>query len=1259
MNAASSPSLIDRTIRFCLEQKLVVALITLMIMCWGVLVAPFDWKIEGVPRSPVAVDAIPDIGDNQQIVFTEWPGRSPQDIDDQITYPLTVSLLGVPGVKTIRSSSSFGFSMIFVIFNDEIEFYWSRSRILEKLSSLPDGTLPEGVSPALGPDATALGQVFWYTLEGRDAQGRPTGGWDLHELRSVQDWTVRYALAAAEGVAEVASIGGFVTEYQIDVDPDAMRAYGVTIEQVADAVRRGNIDVGARTIEVNKAEYIVRGRGFLRSPEDIEKIAVTATDGVPVLISNVARVSRGPELRLGAIDKVGVEAVGGIVVVRHGANPLAVIENVKREIEKIAPGLRSKVLPDGTESRVTIVPYYDRTGLIYETLGTLNSAIQAQILITVIVVVLMLMHFRSSLLISAILPLAVLGAFIGMKVFGVDANIVALSGIAIAVGTIVDMGIVMCENILRRLDEASSDESRLEVIYRASCEVGSAVLTAVMTTIVGFLPVFAMQAQEGKLFRPLAYTKTFALIASIIIALTILPALAHVLFGWRVRPGWGRRLICGAIAVGGVVVMVKWHLLIGLVILGFAIFWFVQQWLPRLLARSAIWSANVITSLLVLDLLTRLWEPLGPQNGYARNLAFVGLLVGGLLLLFYLFYLVYPWLLAWALRNKIATLLVPAGVIATGLTIWLGFDRVWGWLPERIRTSETVVEIAHAMPGLGREFMPSLDEGSFLYMPSLMPHASIGEALDAISKMDRAIAAIPEVDEVVGKIGRAESALDPAPTSMVETIINYKPEYIVNSGGKRLRFRYDDSTGEFARDALGELVPDPRGRPFRQWRDHVRSPDDIWEEIVKVAQVPGSTSAPKLQPIETRLVMLQTGFRAAMGIKVFGPDLQTIESFGLQLESLLRDVPAIEPATPFAERIVGKPYLEIDIDRERIARYGLRIADVQGVIEVAVGGVRLTTTVEGRERYPVRVRYLRELRDDIDTLDDILIPAGEGVQIPLAELAQIRYVRGPEMIKSEGGRLVGYVLFDKKPGFAEVDVVEAARDYILSKIDAEELVLPTGVDYRFAGSYENQVRSTNRLRIVLPLSLAIIFLILYFQFRSVPVTAIVFSGVFVAGSGGFLMLWLYGRDWFLDFDLYDTNLRTLLQIHPINLSVAVWVGFVALFGIATDDGVVMATRLQQVFRERETESIEQIRAATLEAGKLRIRACLLTTVTTILALLPVLTSTGRGADIMVPMAIPTFGGMAVELLTLFVVPVLYCSVEEWKWRYRQWRRAGG
>ena len=538
----------------------------------------------GVPRNPVPVDAIPNIGENQQIVFTEWPGRSPQDIDDQISYPLTVALLGIPGVKDIRSYSIFGFSTIYVVFEDDIEFYWSRSRVLEKLNSLPAGTLPEGITPMLGPDATALGQVFWYTLEGRDSDGNPTGGWDPHELRSIQDFIVKYKLAGVEGVSEVASIGGFVREYQVDVNPDAMRAADITLKQVIAAVRKSNLDVGARTLEVNRAEYVVRGLGFIKDVADIEKTAITARDGQPILIEDIATVALGPALRRGVLTKAGEEAVGGVIVVRYGENPMATIQRVKAKIDDIASGLPSKVLADGTESRVTIVPFYDRTGLIQETLQTLNSAIEQQVLVTIIVVVLMVMHLRSSILIGAMLPITVLMTFIGMKAFGVDANIVALSGIAIAIGTIVDVGIVLSENILRRLDEAEPDEPRLEVVYRASAEVGGAVMTAIATTVVGFLPVFTMEAAEGKLFKPLAYTKTFALIASIIIALTILPAAAQAPYGasgcdaaFGPRRRRGRRF-CSQESCESQIWL---QFLAGLVIVAFAAFYLIKPFPPR------------------------------------------------------------------------------------------------------------------------------------------------------------------------------------------------------------------------------------------------------------------------------------------------------------------------------------------------------------------------------------------------------------------------------------------------------------------------------------------------------------------------------------------------------------------------------------------------------------------------------------------------------------------------------------------------------
>lgn len=1277
----------NRIIRFCLEQKLIVCLVTLSVIAWGTMVAPFDWESKWLLRDPVPVDAIPDIGENQQIVFTEWMGRSPQDVQDQITYPLTVSLLGIPGVKTVRSFSMFGFSTIYVVFEERVEFYWSRSRLLEKLSSIPPGILPPGVQPTLGPDATAMGQVFWYTLEGRDPEGRPTGGWDLGELRSIQDWYVRYGLLAAEGVSEVASVGGFVKEYQIDVDPDAMRAAGVSLEDLFEAVRTSNLDVGAGTIEINRVEYMIRGVGFVKDLKDLENSVVRASGGLPIRLKDVAHVTTGPALRRGLLDKGGTEAVGGVVVVRFGANPLQVIKNVKEKIKEISPGLPSKKLADGTVSRVQIVPFYDRTGLIHETLGTLNKALKEQILVTVAVVIFSLMHLRSSLLISGLLPLAVLLCFVGMKTFKVDANIVALSGIAIAIGTIVDMGIIICENILKRLDEAPPEADRLEVVYGAAVEVGSAVLTAVSTTVVGFLPVFTMEAAEGKLFRPLAFTKTFALIASIMVALTIIPAFAHMLFTGKRKKEHLKLLLPVSIMVFGVAAwaLVAWWIGVILLYLG------LRRLLDRKLTeRSNAWLARVenfgVMAFVVVVLATH-WLPLGPEKGEVRNIVFVSLFLFGFLLFFNLFQRAYPFLLRLCLDHKALFLTLPAVITLVGAFIWLGFPRVTAWAPEPLRRSGPAVFMSHLFPGLGKEFMPLLDEGSYLYMPTTMPHAGVAEVQDILKKQDMAFLSIPEVESVVGKLGRAETPLDPAPLSMIETVIIYRSEYLVDQSGERLRFKFDPDRrdyfrsedgapvlapdgkpylvqGKFLRAEEGRLIPDPDGRPFRLWRPAlnpeinegrrawpgIRSPREIWDEIIAAGEIPGVTSAPKLQPIAARVVMLQSGMRAPMGIKVKGPDLQTIEAVGIQLERLLREVPSVQAYAVIADRIVGKPYLEIVIDRDAIARYGIMLGKVQEVIEVAVGGKTITTTVEGRERYPIRVRYLRELRDTLEGLEKILVASPAGEQIPLIQLADIRYVRGPDMIKSEDTFLLGYVLFDQKPGFAEVDVVEHARTYLDHKMRTGELILPPGVSFAFAGTYESQVRAQKKLAVVLPLALFIIFLILYLHFKTVSVTFMVFSGIFIAWSGGFIMIWLYGQDWFLNFTVFGTSMRDLFQVHPINLSVAVWVGFLALFGIASDDGVLMATFLRQSFQETSPFTREDVRAAVLAGARRRIRPCMMTTSTTILALLPVLTSTGKGADIMVPMAIPSFGGMVFEILTVFVVPVLYCAREEHRLR---------
>ena len=1242
-------TLLDKLIKFCLENKLIVSLFLIMVLAWGIMVAPFDWTIPGLPRDPVPVDAIPDIGENQQIVFTEWMGRSPQDVEDQITYPLTVALLGIPEVKTIRSYAMFGFSTIYVIFKEKADFYWTRSRILEKLNSLPSGTLPAGVQPALGPDATALGQVFWYTLEGRDEEGNPTGGWDVDELRSIQDWYVRYALQSADGVSEVASVGGYVREYQIDVEPAAMREHKVKLTDIFNAVRSANVDVGARTIEVNRVEYVVRGLGFIKNLEDIEYTVVKMVNNVPIYVKDVAHVTLGPGLRRGALDKEGAEVVGGVVVVRYGENPLATIKNIKQKIREISPGLPKKILTDGRESQVTVVPFYDRTGLIYETLGTLNHALRDEILITIIVILVMIMHLKTSLLITSLLPMTVLMAFIAMKVFGVDANIVALSGIAIAIGTIVDMGIVVSENMLKHLDEADKDANKLNVLFRGASEVGGAVLTAVSTTIVSFLPVFTMQAAEGKLFKPLAYTKTFALIASVILALTILPPLAHVLLTGRAK---GRRLknvLNGAVIALGLVILftVKWW--IGFIIVFSGAFHFFKAKLSnRNLNRMPI-AVNWIVIFIVASILSSTWSPLGIERGAFLNLVFVVLLIGIVMSLMMFFVRAYPRVLHWALDHKWLAMSGPIVLVIIGYTVWIGFGNLFGFLPNFMKKTEIYQAAQHTFPGLGKEFMPPLDEGSYLYMPTTMPHAGIEEALDVLQKLDKALYSVPEVELVVGKIGRAETPLDPAPISMIETVVTYKSEYFTDRDGKRLSFKVD-SEGNFVRDNDGELILDRRGKPYRQWRDHIRTASDIWDELVKVARLPGTTSAPRLQPISARIVMLQSGMRAPMGIKVKGPDLQSIERVGLELEKFLKQVPAVEAAAVIADRIVGKPYLEIDIDRRAIARYGISVRQVQDVIEVAIGGKRITTTVEGRERYPVRVRYMRELRDTIESLEYILVPAPDGTQIPIGQLAEIIYVRGPQVIKSEDTFLVGYVLFDKKEGWAEVDVVEQAQRFLQNKINTGELVIPEGVSYTFAGSYENQLRAAEKLRIVLPLALFIIFLILYFKFHKVSTTLIVFSGIFVAWAGGFLMIWLYGQEWFMNFSFAGVNMRQLFQMHPIHLSVAVWVGFLALFGIASDNGVIISTYLDQSFAKRLPKTIQEVREATVIAGTRRIRPAMMTASTTILALIPILTSTGRGADVMVPMAIPSFGGMVFAILTTLVVPILYATLAERKIR---------
>ena len=738
--------------------------------------APFNWDTGFLPSNPVAVDAIPDIGENQQIVFTKWDGRSPQDIEDQITYPLTTSLLGIPGVKTIRSSSMFGFSSIYIIFEEDVEFYWSRSRILEKLNSLPSGLLPNDVNPALGPDATGLGQIFWYTLEGRDEKGNVTGGWDLHELRSIQDYYVKYALSSASGVSEVASIGGYVQEYQVDVNPELMRQYNIGLHHVVKAVKESNKDIGAQTLEINQAEYLVRGLGYVKSISDIENAVVTSENYTSIRIKDIGKVSLGPATRRGILDKEGAEVVGAVVVARYGANPMEVINNVKEKISELSAGLPSKVLADGRTSQVTIVPFYDRTELIQETLGTLNEALTLEILITILVIIIMVFNLRASVLISGLLPVAVLMVFIAMKLFGVDANIVALSGIAIAIGTMVDVGVILSENIIRHLDENRSHESRNlipinTVVYNATAEVSGAIVTAVMTTIISFIPVFTMIGAEGKLFRPLAFTKTFALTASIIVALFLIPPFAAFLFRKKNIKSTFKYVLNGVLIALGIIAIIYGYWL-GLVLIAFGTVAITSDFLNRdkfhfsLSTFHFSLSTNFINIIIsvsaIVFLLAEYWRPLGVDKSIFWNLIFVSVICFGLLGIFSLFIKYYTRILRWCLDNKLLFLSVPTAIVIAGFFI---------------------------MKNTAKEFMPSLNEGSFLLMPTSMPHSGVEENKRVLQQLDMAVASIPEIETVVGKAGRTESALDPAPLSMYENIIQYKPEYMLNENGQRQRYK--------------------------------------------------------------------------------------------------------------------------------------------------------------------------------------------------------------------------------------------------------------------------------------------------------------------------------------------------------------------------------------------------------------------------------------------------------------------------------------
>lgn len=994
------------------------------------------------------IDAIPDIGENQQIVFTEWPGRSPKDVEEQITYPLSVMMQGIPGVKNIRASSAFGFSIIYVIFEDDIDFYWSRSRILEKLSTATS-ELPSEVTPTMGPDATGLGQVFWYTLENKKDSKHPKS---LAELRSLQDFYVRYLLQGVKGVSEVASIGGFVKEYQIDVDPNTLFAYDVHFSTLVKAIQNSNIDVGAEVIEEGDREFIVRGKGFFKNISDIENVVVAVKNNSPIRVKDLASVQIGAGFRRGALDKNGIESVGGVVTMRYGENPKEVVDNVKTRLEVVKKGL-----PKGVE----LVPFYDRTEVIERTIGTVYSALTQEIIISIIVIMLFLLHFKSSVLVSLTLPLGVGISFILMKLLEVDSNVMSLSGLVIAIGSMIDMGIIMTENIYANLAQNpnTSKEDRVEIIVKASREVGPAILTAVSTTIVTFLPVFGLEGSEGKLFGPLAWAKTLAMFGSVTVAIVLVPALAVYFLKGNLKP----------------------------------------------IEKNPVSNTIVKTYIPILQ---------------------------------------------WMLEHRKLFLTLPIMILLLG-----GF----------------------AYSKLGKEFMPSLNEGEILYMPVTTPDVSMTKAREILAYIDKKLQEHPLVADAIGKLGRADTALDPAPIAMFETVV--------------------------------KLVPK------NEWPDGI-SIYDIMNELDEELQVPGLVNA-WLFPIENRISMISTGIKTQIGVKVFGDDSKTLEEISAQIG---KEVEKISGAYGvYAEKITGKPYIEFDIDRIAASRYGINTGTINKILQTAVGGMTIGQFYEGRDRYPIRVRYKKELRNRIDELKKVLVPSPLGHHIPIVELANVQVVTGPSVIQSENGMLRSLVLLNVR-GRDLIGFVEDAKN----KID--KINLPEGYSIVWAGQYENQVRSNNRLMVLMPLALFINLVIIYFGIKSLRNAVIVFSAVPIAFAGGLILLWVGG----------------------FNTSVAVWVGFIALFGIAVDDGVIKMTYLQQSMKKNTPDNWNELKETIIEASSRRIRPLLMTTTTTVAALLPIMWSTGTGSEVMKPMAIPTLGGMLVELISLFVVPIVFSYFEHRK-----------
>lgn len=1065
--------MIERLIAWSARSKFLVFLTVIFLSFWGV------YAIRGVP-----LDAIPDLSDVQVIIFTDWPGRSPDLVEDQITYPIITKLVSAPRVKFVRGQSFFGLSFVYVIFEDGTDIYWARSRVLEYMQGVA-GKLPEGVVPTLGPDATGVGWVYQYAVIDR------SGRYDLAFLRSLQDWHLRYALASVPGVAEVASVGGFVKQYQVNVNPNALLAYNIPLNGVIEAIRRSNNDVGGRAIEASGTEYMVRGRGYIRSVADLENVPLEASEkGTPILLRDVARVQIGADMRRGITDYNGEgEAVGGVIVMRYGENALDVINGVKAKIEELKPSL-----PEGIE----IVSVYDRSSLIQRAIATLKEKLIEEFIIVSLVCIVFLFHFRSALVAILILPIAILLAFIPMYYMHLTSNIMSLGGIAIAIGAMVDAAIIMIENAHKRLERWEHEGKpgdRAHVIVEAAKEVGKPLFFSLLVITVSFIPVFTLEAQEGRLFKPLAYTKTFAMFFASLLSVTLAPALMLLLIRGRIA------------------------------------------------AES--------------------------KNPVSR----------------FLIWLYHPLVKA-VLRFRKTT--VVLAIVALAATI-------------------------PAFLGLGSEFMPPLHEGTIIYMPSALPGLSVTPAARILHIQDKLLRQFPEVQSVFGKIGRVESATDPAPIMMVETLVELKPE----SQWRTVRQDrwYSRAAPEPVKRLLRRLWPEERTMTF----------DELVDSMDAQMRFPGMPNV-WWMPIQTRTEMLATGFRSVLGLKIFGPDLQVIEQIGKEIEAAIGMVPGTRSV--LSERTTGGYFIDFKIRRQESARYGLRVADVEDLIETAIGGKEISMTIEGRERYPIQVRYARELRDDIEALKRVLVPTPAGAQVPMAQLADLRITTGPPSIRDEGGQLVGYVFIDVT-GRDLVGYVEEAKKTI-----AQMVQIPKGYYLSWAGQFQYFERAKARLIIVVPLTLTIIFVLLFLNFNSVAKTLIVLLSIPFSLVGGVWLLYLLGY----------------------HLSVAVWVGIIALAGVAAETGVVMIVYLDEVYDRRIREGIMRgpgdLHEAIIEGAVQRVRPKMMTVTAIMAGLLPIMWSHGTGADVMKRIAAPMIGGMITStILTLMVIPAIYAL-----WRSRQLRR---